>query len=108
MNGPGKLSLPSFMRLKYAAHGLAGCVQRRRARSTGHLVGVYQSEQSGIEIDPATPWSTVCEEHASVVCHSTLAGARAWAAEPQMWCEQCQEEMDAYAATHVRNGVRTP
>lgn len=75
---------------QYAAHGLTGCVQQRRARSTGLLVGVYQSAQSGIESDPDLPWVTVCEEHGSCVCHKTLADAKGWASVPEQWCEACR------------------
>lgn len=73
----------------YSHNGLAGCVIQVRNRHTGGIVGLYQAEQSGIEIDPATPWVTVCETHNTCVCHSTLALARSHLAAPWGWCEQC-------------------
>lgn len=74
---------------RYAHNGLAGCVQQRRARSTGTLVGVYHGVQSGMETDAVEPWLTVCEAHSSLVAHPTLALAKSWAADPTMWCEDC-------------------
>ena len=44
---------------EYHHNGLAGCVQQRKARATGTLVGVYHGEQSGMECDPDYPWITV-------------------------------------------------
>lgn len=74
----------------YSHNGLAGCVQQRVAKSTGRLVGVYNGEQAGLDTDEgAAPWSTVCEEHGTVVSHSSLALARAHAAAPEGWCEDC-------------------
>ncbi len=78
----------------YGANGVTGLVRRTRARSTSHLVGLYHAQQSGIEMDPETPWVTVCEEHGSCVCHQSLALARQWTAEPETWCEKCQKEME--------------
>lgn len=83
----------------YNAHGLAGCVEQRRSRATGHLVTLYHSVQSGIEMDPETPWTLVCEEHSSCVCHSSLREARGWMAEPDQWCEPCREELAKRAAS---------
>lgn len=76
---------------RYAHNGLAGCVQQRRAKSTGTLVGVYHGEQSGMETDPAEPWLTVCEAHSSLVAHPTLALAKRHAPFPESWCEECAE-----------------
>ena len=86
---------------EYGVKGLAGCVQQRVARSTGTLVGVYHSAQSGIEDDPALPWVTVCEVHSSCVCHTTLTLARSHAVEPEGWCESCLE-----VAERRRTGLR--
>lgn len=79
------------MAKQYAFKGLEGCVVQSRARTTGTLVGLYHGQQSGIEMDPETPWVTVCEEHGSCVCHETLALAKSWLADPAGWCEDCRE-----------------
>ena len=78
----------------YEYNGLAGCVVQRRSRATGRLVGLYQSHQAGMESDPALPWSTVCEVHGILVCHSTLALARAHLSDPAGWCELCRHGKD--------------
>lgn len=84
---------------RYSAHGLAGCVQQRRARSNGRLVGVYHSRQAGIDDDDENaPWSTVCEEHATCMGHLTRALALAHAADPEGWCEDCRDERDQVAS----------
>ncbi|HEX6940624.1 MAG TPA: hypothetical protein VF158_14500 [Longimicrobiales bacterium] len=69
----------------------AGCVQMRRARSTGCLVGVYYAPEAGMDDDEGrAPWSTVCEEHGHVCAHETRALAVAHAAAPEGWCEACK------------------
>jgi hypothetical protein len=68
----------------------AGCVQLRRCRQTGHLVGVYRSLEAGIESDPDLPWSTVCEEHSTVVCSATRHAAELAASWPD-FCDECRE-----------------
>lgn len=76
---------------RYAANGLAGCVEQRRVRQTGTLVGVYHAEQAGL--DPtAGAWATSCEAHGSILAHASLNLARSHAADPCGWCEQCREE----------------
>lgn len=78
------------MSLKAQAAMRAGCVQLRRARQTGRVVGVYDSAESGIECDPDLPWTTVCEEHGILVCHPTKALALSHASDPEGWCEDCR------------------
>lgn len=73
----------------YSHAGLAGCVQRHRARQTGTLVGVYHAEQAGLDPDGG-PWVTVCEDHGSVINHETLAQAKSHATDPEGWCEDCR------------------
>ena len=70
----------------------AGVVAYHRARSTGTHVGVYRANEAGIESDPATPWATVCTDHAGVVCHTTRADAISWASRPHEWCPTCMGE----------------
>jgi hypothetical protein len=78
---------------QYAAHGSAGCVQRRRCQQTGLSVGIYYNEQALFDVD-AGPWSTVCEEHGCVVGHPTLQLARDHAPDPEGWCEDCRERAE--------------
>lgn len=67
----------------------AGFVLSRRNRITGFVVGLYRSAESSMESDPEIPWSTVCEEHANLVCHATRSLAESSMALPD-WCEPCQ------------------
>lgn len=75
---------------EYEAHGLAGCVEQRQSRRTGHKVGLYHAEQAGLDASGG-PWATVCEEHSTVVNHSTRALARDHLGDPTGWCEDCME-----------------
>jgi len=78
----------------YSAHGLAGCVRLRTARTTGTKVGVYNAEQAGMDDgDGALPWVTVCEAHGALINHETLALAKYHAVMPQDWCGSCQEAL---------------
>jgi hypothetical protein len=70
----------------------AGCIQLRRARSTGTLVGVYRAGEAGLEDEPGYPWATVCEEHATLIVHETRALAVSHAAAPEGWCEECGDQ----------------
>lgn len=73
--------------------GVSGLVESRKNRKTGTIISVYHNGQSGLEDDEtAGKYSTVCEDHGMVVCHSTLSLARSHAAYPE-WCEVCQEMM---------------
>lgn len=85
------------MRNRYAFNDLAGCVQQRRARENGVLVGVYDALDSGVESgDPEAPWLTVCEEHNRLVGHRTLALAKYHAVNPTGWCEPCRHLQDGH------------
>lgn len=77
---------------EYGFEGFAGCVTQSRSRVTGTLVGLYHSEQAGIESDPATPWAVVCEKHATCVCVETLSVGYATLPNPCNFCDQCREE----------------
>lgn len=68
----------------------AGLREWRRNRGTGFMVGIYDGEAAGMDT-AAGRWQTVCEEHDTVCSHTTLALARAHAAEPQNWCEPCTQ-----------------
>lgn len=76
-------------RKEYAFNGLAGCVTQFRSRQTGTLVGVYASEQAGMEDDPECTWASVCEEHNTLVSHRTLALALSFR-DPRDWCDCCR------------------
>lgn len=76
------------MHRQYDFNGLAGCVEQRRSRETGLLVGLYHAEQAGMDPE-AGAWVTVCEVHGQLVNHETLALARSHLANPTGWCEVC-------------------
>lgn len=80
----------------YNFNGLDGCVTQRKTRQTKTIVGVYQSEQAGMESDPALPWATVCETHNMIVCHPSLKTAMSHASQPQDWCEYCRAKDNRY------------
>ena len=75
--------------LAVEASNRAGCVQLRYCRDTGFLVGVYRSAEAGIEADPASPWTTLCEKHGLCCCHPNKRLALSHAAMPE-WCAECQ------------------
>jgi len=83
---------------QYNFNGLAGCVTQKKARRTGTLVGVYNSEQSevGDVGDPLTAWMTVCEEHGMLVGHSSLKLALSHSSDPEGWCEDCRARNNWY------------
>lgn len=91
--------------LKEEAATRPGCIQLRRSRQTGHLVGVYRSDEAGIESDPELPYTTVCEEHSTCVCHTTRALALALAPFPAEWCEECQAEQSKREAEQSQRGA---
>lgn len=70
----------------------AGCIEVRRSRATGTLVGLYRSAEAGMEEDPETPYTTVCEEHNTLVCHATLKLARENLPDPRGWCDECRDK----------------
>ncbi len=82
---------------KWALPNWAGMVALRTARATGTKVGLYRSVEAGIETDPECGWSTVCEEHHNLVCHSTRAHAEAAMPAPHDWCEECQDKFHGRA-----------
>lgn len=69
-----------------------GCVQLRTCRATGVEVGIYRSLEAGMESDPATPWSVVCEKHATLVSTETKAQALSTATDTRYWCDECRAE----------------
>ncbi len=70
----------------------AGCRELRYTRS-GVLVGLYDNVPAGLDPEPGR-WSTVCEVHAHIITHRTLADAEGWLSRPEEWCEGCMEEIE--------------
>jgi hypothetical protein len=73
-----------------------GFSSARRNRRTGTLVVVIDDRTSRFDADSMTdygngpaPWWTVCDDHATLVCHPTRSLAEAHAARPWEWCEAC-------------------
>ena len=67
-------------------------IQSRRARSTGATVEIWDNRDGSVDIDDRNGWFTVCMTHDGALCsHPSLQLAREWAAEPEGWCEGCQE-----------------
>lgn len=69
----------------------AGLRQYRRARSTGHVIGVYDGEAADMDTF-AGRWQTLCEDHGNVISHETLELARQHATQPEEWCDECGTE----------------
>lgn len=88
----------SRIRKHYSFAGFAGCVVIKASPVTGSMVGVYSSEQSGMESDPEYPWSTVCEVHNSCVCHHTLKLAFLAVRDSSDWCEACCNFYEVWAS----------
>lgn len=72
----------------------AGVLECRRARSTGLLVTLYDGEAAGLDTDGGR-YSTVCEPHGGIVCHSSRRTARDWMSSPESWCPRCQGDEEA-------------
>jgi len=73
----------------------AGCVALRKCNASGTVVGIYRSVEAGIEDDPTTPWSLICEDHGAVICIETIDLARQHAAWPG-WCADCCPALERY------------
>lgn len=76
------------MAKEYDFNGLAGCVEQRKSRASGLMVGLYHAEQAGMDPE-AGKWATVCEAHGQIVNHASLCLARFHLADPEGWCEVC-------------------
>jgi hypothetical protein len=68
----------------------SGCLVLRTTRKGIH-VGLYRSREAGIESDPEYPYTTVCEDHNTCVCHETRRSAEQCLSHPEMWCDDCRE-----------------
>lgn len=74
--------------------GTIGVRQARIARDTGTLVYLVDRREHGADDEDGGRWETVCDDHGFVCSHDTLALARAHAAAPLGWCEQCAGIVD--------------
>jgi len=83
------LSASQRHRVRVAAIGLAGLTDTRRARSTGTTVSLYDGEPAGLDTEGGR-YQTLCEDHSTVVAHTTLRAARSWLPAPEEWCDACQ------------------
>lgn len=78
---------------RYSAHGHAGCVEQKKCRATGNLMGLYAADQAALDDDPNFPWAVVCEKHGIILRAETLKLARAHMSRPE-WCEECSDQLD--------------
>ena len=78
---------------QYSEAGRAGCVQLRRSKRTGTMVGIYHTAQAEMDDDPKNPWVTVCEDHGTFCTHAALRDAREHAPDVD-WCEACQKKLE--------------
>jgi hypothetical protein len=82
----------SAAELKAQVAARAGCVKLAYSRhGAGPLVGVYKSLEAGMEDDPSTPWSVVCEEHGAIVGTRTRADAVLVSGNTD-FCDDCRED----------------
>lgn len=78
-----------------------GLVERRKARSTGTQVGLYDGEAARMDTD-AGRWQTVCEDHGSICSHLDKGTARSFMAAPEQWCEDCMDKYYGHEGSLVR------
>lgn len=60
---------------QYCLHGFSGLVELRKTRQ-GPIVGIYNSDQGGVDEAEEGRWSTVCEGHGVSINHSDYDLAR--------------------------------
>jgi len=65
--------------------------QERVNRETGTLIIVGHGADIALDWETDGPWYTICEDHALLCSHPTLALARDHAAQPSGWCEGCRD-----------------
>lgn len=88
--------MPRALKKFYEFNDLAGCVVQKKTHVTGTLVGVYNSDQSGMESDSSCTWMTVCEVHSTLVGHSSLKRALSHSSHPEGWCSFCRARDQRY------------
>lgn len=74
----------------------AGYKAHTRARSTGTLVILCDTEAQGVSLDDGGPYMLICEEHAGSLNLDDSATARWMMRHPEEWCPGCQDVRDAY------------
>lgn len=79
-------------RLRTAASDDAGLLQRRKTRSAGTTVSIYDREAAGIDGDGK--FVAVCEDHGTMLVADTLATAKRFAPVPDEWCGVCRGDGD--------------
>ena len=86
-----------------------GAVASRKNRRTGTIVTAYRNSEAGFENDPTLPWSTVCEDHGTLVCHTSRALAESFIAAPDGFCDDCRALVASRAYLAAKAAVfRTP
>lgn len=75
-------------RLTEARTDIAGIRSAHFARETGTLVLVVDGEAQGLDTEGGR-WYTICDDHGQIICHETLALAKAHSSDPLGWCEVC-------------------
>lgn len=58
------------------------------ARETGTMIVVVDGDACDLDTD-AGRWQTICDDHGTIISHTTLALARSHASNPLGWCEDC-------------------
>ena len=79
------------MNLRRECSERAGCVALRRARSTKRPVGIYNCAEAGLDCGDGR-WATICEDHGTIIAHTSKATALRLAAAPEEWCAECGDE----------------
>jgi len=70
---------------------LPGVLKVTKARSTKVLVLVVDGDAFGVDTDGGLmPFSTLCDDHGSIVFHETKTLAYSWASAPEYWCLPCE------------------
>lgn len=72
---------------RMAMPNYAGLRLWRKARRTGTYVGLYNSEEAGID---GEKWACVCEEHHTMLTVPTFDVARSHLSYPTEWCDACR------------------
>lgn len=68
----------------------AGARMSQRCRQTGTTITLYRTAECGLgDVDDGV-WSTVCENHGSIVQHDTRRNAESAMAYPD-WCDDCRD-----------------
>ena len=66
----------------------AGAVRSRKCRATGTTVTLYDGEPANMDTSDGR-WQTVCEDHGTIICHTSRKRAESHLSHPDEWCEVC-------------------